>query len=106
MNYVHAIDREKIKGTITVDLLPWRERIAKVKELAYKIQEGQLSQRDEIELGEKQIDLTVSRIISVDISCGETHIESVDELMNYKEGMAIINEISPIIMNGVSLEKN
>lgn len=106
MIYEHKVEKEQIKGIIKVDLLPWRERISKVKELAYKIQDGKLSQCDEIELGEKQIDLTVSRIIEVNLICGSTEIKNIDDLMSYREGIHLINEISPIIMNGVSLEKN
>lgn len=106
MNYVHNVNVGKIVGSIEIELLPWKERIERAKEVMFKLNEGNLVQREEFELGEKQIDLTVSRIRKVDIKCEDTIVSSVDDLMNYKEGIQIINQLSPLIMNGISLEKN
>ena len=102
----HNVDTEQMKGFIEVDLLPWKERISKSKELLYKTEDGKLVDRDDLERYELAIDFAVSRVKNVGITLNDGQkVTSVEELMIYKEGTKIMNEISNVVLNGVSLEK-
>lgn len=106
MIYKHVVDNEQMKGFVEVDLLPWKERISKSKELLYKLEGEKLVDREDLERYELAIDFAVSRVKTVDISLNDGQkISNVDDLMMYKEGTKIINGLSNVILNGVSLEK-
>jgi len=105
MKYIHKVDMEEIKGEIEISLLPWKERMSKAKEIVYKIVDGNYVDRHEIEQGEATIDLAISRVASVNLKATDIEIKSIDELMFYREGSIIVNEISRIVLNGLSLGK-
>ena len=104
--YSHVVDLGKIKGEIKVELFSWQERMEKSKEIVYKVEGDTLVNRHEFEQGKATIETTISRIREVSIKCGKIEIDSVEKLLKYKEGIDIVNEISPILLNGVSLAKN
>ncbi len=106
MIYDYEIEDKKIKGVIKVELLPWRERMKKVKEILYKIVDGVAISRDELEQGELTIECALERIKEVKLMIAGKKIDSVDELMFYKEGIEIANKLSNIILQGVSISKN
>ena len=106
MIYNLKVDTEHMKGEIKISLLPWSERVSKSKELLYKLQDGKLVDRDDLERYELAIAFAVSRVESVDITLANGQkVSSVDDFMMYREGTRIMNEVSSILVNGVSLEK-
>lgn len=105
MLHTHQVNKNGFTGTIEVELFGWKERMAKTKEIYYKQVGESLVERHDYEQGEASIETTISRIRSVNLKCEEKEVKSIDELMNYREGISIINEISPILLNGISLAK-
>ena len=105
MNYTHKVDTENFKGEVIIELLPWKERIAKTKEVSYEIVNGELKERSDFDKGAMALEISLSRVKSVSVKNGENEITSIDELLNYKEGMEVAREIQSIILNGISIEK-
>ena len=105
MLHTHHVNKNGFVGIIEVELFGWKERMAKTKEIYYKQVGESLVERHDYEQGEATIETTISRIRSVDIKCDEVEIKSIDELMGYRDGISIINEISPFLLNGISLAK-
>lgn len=104
--FVHNVEIGEIKGEIKVELYPWQERMAKAKEIVYEMKDGQLVERHDFDRGQKTIEATISRIREVSVKFGDKEVKTVEDLMFYREGVSIINQISPTLLNGVSLEKN
>lgn len=106
MIFTQNVDTDELKGKIEVDLLPWNERISKSKELLYKLDGDKLVDREDLERYELAIKFAVERVKSVDLVTNDGQkVSSVDELMMYKEGTKLMNDISSTMINGVSLAK-
>jgi hypothetical protein len=106
MIYEYHIKEKKIDGVIKIELLPWRERMKKVKEILYKNNDGTVDPRPELEQGEMTIDATINQIREVKIVMNDKKISSIEEMMFYREGIDIVNRLGSILMQGISISKN
>lgn len=105
MIYKHEVNLSGLVGFIDVELIPWRDRLKKTRDVMYKQVGEKLVERDDIERGELTISLTLEQVRNLEIKCGEKTITDKEELMMYREGVQVINEINSVVFNGVSLEK-
>ena len=105
MNYKHKVNTENFTGEVTIELLPWKERIAKTKEVSYEIINGELKERSDFDKGALALEISLDRVREVSIKANDTEITSVEEMLNYKEGMEVARQIQSVVLNGISLEK-
>lgn len=105
MNYTHKVETDNFKGEVTIELLPWKERVSKTKEVSYEIVNGELKERSDFDKGAMALDISLSRVRSVLVRSGDAEITSIDDLLNYREGMEIAREIQNVVLNGISIEK-
>jgi hypothetical protein len=105
MIYKHDVSHNGLIGFIEIEMLPWKERIKKTRDILYKQDGEKLVERQEIDQGEMTITLSIEQIRKIDLSFGDKKITDIEELMMYREGIVIINQLNSIVLNGVSLEK-
>lgn len=105
MIYSHNVNKDGLIGKIEIELLPWQERVSRTKDIVYKQEGDLLVDRNHVEQGEKTLKLVEDRVRNVSLKFEETEIKSFEELMMYREGMAVANEIGSILTNGVQLGK-
>jgi hypothetical protein len=106
MIYAHKIEKGNIKGQVKIDLFPFVERTNFAKEIMYEIaQDGVSKEREGIDQAKMLVSVVKERVKEVNISCEGTEVLTFDDLLYYKEGLEIANEIGSILLSGISLEK-
>ena len=103
MIFKKEIKKENYKATVEINLLPYSERIKLLKEMNFKVNnEGSL---DSVEMTqvEKMIEITKSRIVSVNVKVGKKEIYDIEEMEFYAEWSEIINECMSVVIYGVKL---
>ena len=109
MEYVwHPKDDSGLSGSVTVEIPNVKKQFEIIRSMSLKPKEGGLDLSDQLDVVEKQIDLSRDYVKSVKLehSSGEK-IKSFDELLFWKETRdLVLGEISSIIINGPSLGKH
>lgn len=89
-------------GYVMIKVLPFRERMAKLKDMGMTIDDlDKMSLDAKIGFFGKVLDM----IESVDLTYGDQKLTSVDDLEIYAEGMKVILELLLVYAQGPSLGK-
>lgn len=109
MEYVWSPQQDSgLTGSVTVEIPNVKKQFEIIRSMSVKPKEGGLELSDQLDVVEKQIELSKDFIKSVKLehSSGQK-IKSFDELLFWKETRdLVLGEISGIIINGPSLGKH
>lgn len=103
MIYKKEIKKENYKATIEIDLLPYSERIKLLKSLNFKVNSEGVVDSPEMTQIEEMLNVTKSRIVSVNVKFGKKEITDINEMEFYAEWTEIINECMGVVVHGVKL---
>lgn len=96
------------EGKVEIEMFSHPERIRFLGELNLKVgKDGSVEQSDHVHAALKQFEAVKERVKSVELK----HLESgqefkdVESLSFYSEGVEVLNELSVLLMKGISLGK-
>jgi len=98
---------KKIKGELTLQIPPYRERLKMIKDCNFQIDdEGKVKVgMDSVECMINLINITEPFFHKLDLKMGDVHVKSLQEAECYSEFDGIITEAASSILNAGKLGK-
>ena len=103
MIYKMKFEKMGFDGFIEVDLFPLKQRLEMLKKISIEMKDGVANQSDALTSTIELTNIAKERIKKVDLKMNGLEFTSIDDLEFYKEGVDILNEISGVLINGISL---
>jgi len=96
---------DPFEGFIKINIPSYDKRMSLVKDMQFKVKDGKVEFQDEVELGQKMVQIAKEYIMEIDLKKDEFEIKNFDDLSCFEEGMALINKAATMIYRGIPLGK-
>lgn len=104
LEHKYDIKEDGFDGYVKIKVPSYRDRMKMMQEMNLKISaNGELEQGNIIESLDKLYVVLADHVSEVKVKYGEHNFEDLDELGSYQEGTAVINELTQVLMSGLSL---
>lgn len=93
-------------GTVTIDMPKYKDRLALVKEVNFKVENGEISTgADQIDSMIKLAEIVEKHVKEIDLKVKDYELKSFEDLQYNKSGSDLINELGNVLLSGMTMGK-